>query len=53
MRHTVIVPSYNTLEHTKNVFQSLLTSTFGGENEKFSGFQTLRNRDLKTLKSYG
>ena len=28
MRHTVIVPSYNTLEHTKNTYESLLL--YGG-----------------------
>ncbi len=30
MRHTVIVPSYNTLEHTKNTYESLLL--YGGED---------------------
>ena len=29
MRHTVIVPSYNTLEHTKNTYESLLK--YGGD----------------------
>ena len=29
MRHTVIVPSYNTLEHTKNTYESLLL--YGGD----------------------
>ena len=30
MRHTVIIPSYNTLEHTKNTYESLLL--YGGED---------------------
>lgn len=30
MRHTVIIPSFNTLEHTKNTYESLLL--YGGED---------------------